>query len=42
MLDFSARHRIAPQVEIFPMRDANRALERLRNNEMRYRAVLVN
>jgi uncharacterized zinc-type alcohol dehydrogenase-like protein len=42
MLDFSARHRIAPQVEIFPMRDANRALERLRINEMRYRAVLVN
>jgi uncharacterized zinc-type alcohol dehydrogenase-like protein len=42
MLDFSARHRIAPQIELFPMRDANRALERLRKNEMRYRAVLVN
>ena len=42
MLDFAALHGIAPEVELFPMRDANRALERLRKNEVRYRAVLTN
>lgn len=42
MLEFSARHRITPQIELFPMHEANRALERLRTNKMRYRAVLTN
>ena len=42
MLEFSARHRIKPQIELFPMHEANRALERLRANQMRYRAVLTN
>jgi uncharacterized zinc-type alcohol dehydrogenase-like protein len=42
MLEFSARHRIRPQVELFEMREANRALDRLRANQMRYRAVLTN
>ena len=42
MLDFSARHHIRPQVELFPMREVNTALERLRKNDVRYRAVLVN
>jgi alcohol/geraniol dehydrogenase (NADP+) len=42
MLEFSARHHIAPQVELFPMTAANMALERLRKNEVRYRAVLAN
>ncbi len=42
MLDLSARHRIAPQIELFPMREVNPALDRLRANRMRYRAVLVN
>lgn len=41
MLDFSARHNIRPQVELFPMVEVNTALERLRRNEVRYRAVLV-
>lgn len=42
MLDFSALHGIRPQVELFPMREVNSALERLRTNDVRYRAVLVN
>src|SRR4029077_2359007 len=42
MLEFSARHGIRPQIELFPMHEVNRALERLRNNQMRYRAVLTN
>jgi uncharacterized zinc-type alcohol dehydrogenase-like protein len=42
MIDFSAQHQITPKIELFPMREANRALDRLRKNEMRYRAVLVN
>jgi uncharacterized zinc-type alcohol dehydrogenase-like protein len=41
MLEFSARHGIHPQVEVFPMRDVNTALERLRENTVRYRAVLA-
>jgi alcohol/geraniol dehydrogenase (NADP+) len=41
MLEFSARHAIAPQVELFPMAEANTALARLRKNEVRYRAVLT-
>lgn len=42
MLEFSALHGIKPQVEVFPMREVNTALERLSRNEVRYRAVLVN
>lgn len=41
LLKFSAEHKIAPLVESFPMTDANLALERLRKNQLRYRAVLV-
>ena len=42
MLDFSAEHKIAPLVECFPMKDANAAIARLRKNQLRYRAVVVN
>ena len=42
MLEFSARHRIKPQIELLPMHEANRALELVRANQMRYRAVLTN
>ena len=42
MLEFSARHGIRPQVELFPMSEVNSALDRLRKNDLRYRAVLVN
>ena len=40
MLNFAARHKIAPQVEHFPMRRANEALEHLRAGKARYRIVL--
>ena len=42
MLDFSAEHKISPLVESFSMTDANAAMVRLRKNQLRYRAVLVN
>lgn len=40
MLDFAARHGIAPQVERFPMSRVNDAVDRLRSNQARYRVVL--
>lgn len=40
MLEFAARHRIAPQVERFPMRQLNEALAHLRSGKARYRIVL--
>jgi uncharacterized zinc-type alcohol dehydrogenase-like protein len=43
MLRFCARHHVAPLIETFPMDEANvnTAIERLRENKIRYRAVLV-
>lgn len=41
MLEFSARHSVAPIVESFPMSKVNDALERLRSGKARYRIVLV-
>jgi uncharacterized zinc-type alcohol dehydrogenase-like protein len=40
MLQFSARHSIAPITEMFPMSKVNDALERLRSGKARYRLVL--
>lgn len=40
MLDFAARHGIAPQVEHFPMSRVNDALEHLESGKARYRIVL--
>jgi uncharacterized zinc-type alcohol dehydrogenase-like protein len=40
MLRFAAEHKIAPQIERFPLQLANDALERVRKNRVRYRAVL--
>ncbi|EAQ82521.1 NADPH-dependent aldehyde reductase Ahr [Blastopirellula marina] len=42
MLDFSARHKIAPQIETFPMSKVNDALEHLKAGKARYRIVLEN
>lgn len=42
MLDFCARHRIAPTIEVFPMTRANEALEHLHAGKARYRIVLQN
>lgn len=40
MLDFAARHTIAPQVEHFPMSQVNEALAHLAAGKARYRIVL--
>ncbi len=42
MLEFSARHSVAPVTETFPMSKVNEALEHLRSGKARYRIVLVN
>lgn len=42
MLDFCQRHDIRPQIETFPMREVNEALEHLRSGKARYRIVLQN
>jgi len=42
MLEFSARHGIAPTTESFPMSQANEALDHLRSGKARYRVVLTN
>jgi uncharacterized zinc-type alcohol dehydrogenase-like protein len=41
MLEFAARHHVKPMVETFPMGDADRALQYVREGRARYRAVLV-
>ena len=42
MLDFSARHHVAPTVEMFPMSQVNEAIDHLRAGKARYRVVLHN
>lgn len=42
MLEFCARHGIAPITERFPMSEVNEALEHLRQGKARYRVVLTN
>ncbi|MGB9458447.1 MAG: NAD(P)-dependent alcohol dehydrogenase [Bryobacteraceae bacterium] len=42
MLDFAARHGVAPVVEEFPMSQANQALAHLAAGKARYRIVLKN
>jgi alcohol/geraniol dehydrogenase (NADP+) len=42
MLEFSARHSVAPVVETFPISKVNDALEHLRTGKARYRIVLTN
>ena len=40
MLDFAARHHVAPQTEHFPMSKINEAFARLKSGQARYRVVL--
>jgi uncharacterized zinc-type alcohol dehydrogenase-like protein len=40
MLEFTARHRIKPAIEVFPFSQVNEALEHLRQGKARYRIVL--
>jgi uncharacterized zinc-type alcohol dehydrogenase-like protein len=42
MLDVAARHGVKATVELFPMAKANEAIEKVKKNKVRYRAVLVN
>ena len=42
MLDFAARHQIAPLIETFPMSQVNTAMEKLHAGKPRYRIVLEN
>jgi uncharacterized zinc-type alcohol dehydrogenase-like protein len=42
MFHFAAKHAIMPMTEVYPMKDVNNALTRLRQNRVRYRAVLAN
>jgi D-arabinose 1-dehydrogenase-like Zn-dependent alcohol dehydrogenase len=41
MLSVADKYQIEPIVETFPFQKTNEALERVRNNQVRYRAVLV-
>ena len=40
MLDFCAQHNISPMTEHFKFSEINSAIEKLRNNRIRFRAVL--
>ncbi|MBQ0730632.1 MAG: zinc-binding dehydrogenase, partial [Oleispira antarctica] len=42
MLEFAARHKIEPEVEVFDMTNVNAAIERLEKGSPRYRVVLKN
>jgi uncharacterized zinc-type alcohol dehydrogenase-like protein len=42
MLDFAARHGVAPVTEEFPMSRANEAFQHLESGKARYRIVLKN
>jgi alcohol/geraniol dehydrogenase (NADP+) len=42
MLDVAARHGVKAQTESFPMAKANEAIEKVKKNKVRYRAVLSN
>ena len=42
MLEFSARKKIAPKIEKFEMAKVNEGIKAVRENKVRYRAVLVN
>ncbi len=42
MLDVAARHNVAATTEGFPMARANEAIDKVKKNKVRYRAVLAN
>jgi uncharacterized zinc-type alcohol dehydrogenase-like protein len=42
MLDVAARHGVKAMTECFPMSKANEAIEKVKKNKVRYRAVLAN
>jgi len=42
MLDVAARHGVGAKIETFPMSQANAAIDKVKKNKVRYRAVLAN
>ncbi|KAF3440783.1 hypothetical protein FNV43_RR19069 [Rhamnella rubrinervis] len=40
MIDFAAKHNIMADIEVVPMDYVNTAMERLKNNDVRYRFVI--
>ena len=42
MLDVAARHGVKARTERFAMAEANEAIEKVKKNKVRYRAVLAN
>ena len=40
MLEFASRHKINPKIEIFDIKDVNKAISRLKNEKPQYRVVL--
>ena len=42
MMDVAARHGVKAQIESFPMSHVNEAIDKVRKNKVRYRAVLAN
>jgi uncharacterized zinc-type alcohol dehydrogenase-like protein len=42
MLDVAARHNVKAKTERFVMARANEAIEKVKKNKVRYRAVLAN
>jgi D-arabinose 1-dehydrogenase-like Zn-dependent alcohol dehydrogenase len=42
MISFAQEHQITPMVELMLMSQANEAIQRLKENQARYRIVLVN
>ena len=42
MLSFAQAHGIKPWIELMPMSKVNEAIERVKQNKVRYRIVLVN
>ena len=41
MLDVAAQYGIKPVIETFPLEDVNEAIDRVRSNKVRYRAILT-
>ena len=42
MIDVAARHGVKAKTEVFPMSKANEAIDKVKKNKVRYRAVLAN
>ena len=40
VLDFCAEHRIAPEIEVIPIQDVNKAYKRIENGDVRFRYVI--